>query len=178
MEKKESPELVVRQTAAMNSWTSHDDKGKVHQHAHNDLEYAEKIEHGGDPKGDPRPDPRPDPPGNSSKDPSNEKWDRENYNYDIEHGDRSGAEWALERERYDERNAPSIGGHKGGEKRMAMKGRCGPGEEYVEPYRKADGTEVEGYCRKAHDRETPHDKRVERANGEKARGSTWKDRRK
>ncbi len=49
IEKKESPGLVVKQTAAMNSWTSRDRKGSEHRHAHSDLEYAEKIEAREDP---------------------------------------------------------------------------------------------------------------------------------
>ncbi len=53
----------------------------------------------------------------------------------------------------------------GGER---MAGRCGPGEEYVAPYDKDDGTHVEGHCRKKHDRLTAHDRRVDRKNGRKA----------
>lgn len=163
VEKRESPELVVEQTAAMNSWTAHDKKGKEHQRAHADLEYAEKLAHK-----DPKKDPRPDPPSGSSS----LAWDRENYNYDVSHGNQSGAEWALERERYE---ASKAGSRKEVRNRMASE-KCGPGEEYVAPYRKDDGTEVAGYCRKATDRITPHDRRVDSENGKKARGSTWRKR--
>lgn len=68
-----------------------------------------------------------------------------------------------------ERKATPAGrpGAAGGE---TMAGRCGPGEEYVAPYNKDDGTHVEGHCRRKHDRLTAHDRRVDRENGKKAGG--------
>lgn len=56
-------------------------------------------------------------------------------------------------------------GMAGGER---MAGRCRPGEEYVAPYNKDDGTHVEGHCRRKHDRITAHDQRVDRRNAKKA----------
>jgi len=169
VERRESPELVVRQTAAMNAWTAHDRRGDIHRHAHNDLKYAEEIEKEEEPGRERKLDP-PGPARSSAE--SAEAWDRENYRYDIEHGNLSGAEWALQRERYNGESRRKGNANRGGDRRMAI-GKCGPGEEWVDGYVKEDGTRVEGYCRRKHDRLTPHDRRVDRENGEKARGSTW-----
>lgn len=71
------------------------------------------------------------------------------------------------------KEAPFFGGHKGGDKEMP--GSCGPGEEFVEGYKKADGTEVAGYCRKAHNNVTAEDREKFSRNGKDAKN--WEDRR-
>lgn len=141
VEKKESPQLVVSQTAAMNSWTSHDDNGQVHEHAHNDLEYAESLE---------RKDPKSDPRGRSPGDRP-----------EINRGD-------ARQKGPSNRNGGDTG----------MVDSCPKGQELVHGYKRADGTEVDAYCRDAHDHDTAHDKREDHIDGEiagkDARG--WEDR--
>lgn len=78
---------------------------------------------------------------------SDTRWDRANYAYDQEHGDPSGASWAKERLVYAQ-----------GEARR--KGRSVRGGE----------TEMDPNI-------TPHDRAVDRRNGHKAVGSTWKNHR-
>lgn len=60
----------------------------------------------------------------------------------------------------------------GGEKRMP--GTCPAGEEFVEGYKKADGTEVKGYCRKFHNNDSREDREKFSRNGKKA--EDWEDR--
>lgn len=89
------------------------------------------------------------------------------------------AERALKKERHSQGDARRKGRQEnGGDTRMAN-GKCGAGEEFVQPYVKEDGTKVDGYCRTKHPDDSSADRRefskMGKRNGRKARN--WEDRR-
>lgn len=184
-ENKLGPATVDEEMAALNSFTYRDSNEAIRRNAELDLKYAESLKSGKMGLADSTPSAFSGPAFSSSPDNgtgqlSNIAWDRQRITYDTEHHEpQSNSDWAREEIAFDKNNngEPAKRGILRGENKMSNSvGKCPVGQEYVAPHMsKYDGrpVHVKGFCRDKANKVTPKDRAKFRADGKRAKGSTW-----